>query len=184
MLKINLLPFGLTQKKEKILKQLYVFFFMILLMVILMISYTWFLNNQILLVQGQNEELNRQIKIHKEKTDRIAKIKTDIKVFEDKLSIISALNSRKRDIFMLFNSMSELVVPERMWLESFKSEPDGLIIKGIAFDNPSIAEFMENLEKSTLFTKVDLKSAKIKTFQGDSKLKIFELKCSRNIENN
>ena len=73
--------------------------------------------------------------------------------------------------------MSELIVPERMWLESFHTEENKLTIKGVAFDNPTIAEFMENLEQSMLFTKIDLKSAKMKTFQGDIKLRSFELQC-------
>ena len=63
--------------------------------------------------------------------------------------------------------MTDLVIPERMWLESFKTDATGLTIKGIAFDNPTIAEFMEKLEKSMLFSKVDLKTAKMKTFKDD-----------------
>ena len=177
MIKINLLPFGLTQKKEKIRRQLYAFSLMILLLAGSMFSYTWFLNNQILSIQGQGRQLKQKIKTYKEKANRITKIKTDMKVLDDKLSLISSLQSHRKEIFVLFNSMSELIVPEKMWLESFKSEAGELTIKGIAFDNPTIAEFMENLENSTLFTKIDLKSARIKTFQEDIRLRSFELLC-------
>ena len=182
MIKINLLPFGLTQKKEKIRRQLYAFFLMILLMAGSMFAYTWFLNKQILFIQGKNGQVKQEIKAYKEKADRIAKIKTDMKLFDEKLSFIASLQSHRKEIFVLFNSMSELIVPERMWLESFKSEADGLTIKGIAFDNPTIAEFMKNLEKSMRFTKIDLKSARIKTFQGDIRLKSFELLCRQKKE--
>ena len=73
--------------------------------------------------------------------------------------------------------MPDLVVPERMWLESFKTDSSGLIINGIAFDNPTIAEFMEQLEQSKLFSKVDLKTAKMKIFKDDVMLKSFEIMC-------
>ena len=177
MIKINLLPFELTQKEEKTRRQVFAFFLMILLMSVLMILGTHFLNKRILFVQGQNKKISQQIKTYKEKADRITKIKADIDLLDNKLSLISSLKSHKKDIFILFNSMSELIVPERMWLESFHTEENKLTIKGVAFDNPTIAEFMENLEQSMLFTKIDLKSAKMKTFQGDIKLRSFELQC-------
>jgi len=75
--------------------------------------------------------------------------------------------------------MTDMIVPERMWLESFKTDNSRVTIKGIAFDNPTIADFMEKLEKSPLFDKVDLKTAKMKKFKDGVMLKSFELLCRK-----
>jgi len=142
-----------------------------------MFWYVQLLDKQIMLVKNQTEQVNQQISIYKEKADRVTQIKNNLKVLDEKLEIVFSLKKEKEKHFILFKSMPDLVIPERMWLESFKTDTAGLTIKGIAFDNPTIAEFMEKLEKSMLFSKVDLKTAKMKIFKDDVMLKSFELLC-------
>jgi len=177
MIKINLLPFRTARKKENIRRQISVFSLLILFSLVSMYWYNQVLNKQIMDVREKTEQANQQISKYKEKADRVAQIKNDLKVLGDKLEIVSSLKKQKEKHFILFKSMTDLVIPERMWLESFKTDSTGLTIKGIAFDNPTIAEFMEKLEKSMLFSKVDLKTAKMKIFQDDVMLKSFELLC-------
>ena len=80
---------------------------------------------------------------------------------------------------MLFDDMTDLIIPTRMWLESFKTDKNSVTIKGIAFYNPTIADFMEKLEKSSLFSTVDLKTARMKKFKNNLMLKSFELLCQK-----
>jgi Fimbrial assembly protein (PilN). len=49
-----------------------------------------------------------------------------------------------------------------MWLLSVAADAQTVSLKGIAFDNPTIAAFMRNLESSQLFGTVDLKLYKNK----------------------
>ncbi|OGR15481.1 MAG: pilus assembly protein PilN [Desulfobacterales bacterium RIFOXYA12_FULL_46_15] len=177
MIKINLLPFRIARKKENIRRQISIFFLLILLSLVFMFWYVQLLDKQIMLVKNQTEQVNQQISIYKEKADRVTQIKNNLKVLDEKLEIVFSLKKEKEKHFILFKSMPDLVIPERMWLESFKTDTAGLTIKGIAFDNPTIAEFMEKLEKSMLFSKVDLKTAKMKIFKDDVMLKSFELLC-------
>ncbi len=177
MIKINLLPFRIARKKENIRRQISIFFLLIVFTSVLMFWYVQILDKQILSVKEKTEQVNQQIAKYKEKADRVAQIKKDLKALDEKLEIVSSLKKEKEKHFILFKSMPDLVIPERMWLESFKTDPAGLTIKGIAFDNPTIAEFMEKLEKSMLFAKVDLKAAKMKIFKDDVMLKSFELMC-------
>ncbi len=177
MIKINLLPFRIARKKENIRRQISIFFLLILFTSVLMFWYTQALDKQIRTVKEKTEQVNQQIAKYKEKADRVTQIKNDLKALDEKLKIVSDLKKQKEKHFILFKSMTDLVIPERMWLESFKTDATGLTIKGIAFDNPTIAEFMEKLEKSMLFSKVDLKTAKMKTFKDDVMLKSFELLC-------
>lgn len=177
MIKINLLPFRIARRKENIRRQISIFFLLILLSSVFMFWYVQILDKQIKFVKEQTEQVNQQISIYKEKADRVTQIKNDLKALDEKLGIVFSLKKEKEKHFILFKSMPDLVIPERMWLESFKTDTAGLTIKGIAFDNPTIAEFMEKLEKSMLFSKVDLKTAKMKIFKDDIMLKSFELLC-------
>lgn len=177
MIRINLLPFRIARKKENIRKQISIFFLLILLTAVALFWYTQIVNKQILTIKGKTEQVNHQISKYKEKAQRVAKIKKDLKILEEKLKIVSSLKKQRKKQFILFDGMTGLIIPERMWLESFKTDANSVTIKGVAFDNPTIAEFMKKLEKSPLFSKVNLKTAKMKKFKNDVRLKSFELLC-------
>ena len=177
MIKINLLPFRVARKKENIRKQISMFLLLILLTMVALFWYTQSLNKQILSIKEKTVQINLQIAKYKEKADRVAQIKKDLKILEEKLEIVSTLKKQRNKQLILFDGMTDLIIPTRMWLESFKTNQTTVTIKGIAFDNPTIAEFMEKLEKSSLFSTIDLKTAKMKKFKNDVMLKSFELLC-------
>ncbi|MDM8536566.1 PilN domain-containing protein [Desulfobacterales bacterium HSG17] len=177
MITINLLPFRVARKKENIRKQISMFLLLILLTVVALFWYTQSINKQILSIKEKTTQINHQIAKYKEKADRVAQIKKDLKILEEKLEIVSTLKKQRNKQLTLFDGMTDLIIPTRMWLESFKTNQTSVTIKGIAFDNPTIAEFMEKLEKSSLFSTIDLKTAKMKKFKNDVMLKSFELLC-------
>ena len=179
MIRINLLPFRVARKKENIRRQISVFFLLIVLTIVALFWYTLVMNKQILTITEQTKQVNFQILQYKEKADRVARIKKDLKVLEEKLEIVSSLKKQRKEQLILFDGMTDLIVPDRMWLESFQINENIVTIKGIAFDNPTIADFMEKLENSLFFNKVDLKTAKIKIFRDGVMLKSFELRCSK-----
>jgi len=181
MIKINLLPFRVARKKENIRRQISVFLLLILLTVVALSWYTLAINKHILTVKEKTKQVNLQILKYKEKADRVAKIKKNLKVLKEKLVVVSSLKKQKEKQLILFDVMTDLVVPGRMWLQSFKTNKNTVTIKGIAFDNPTIADFMGRLENSSLFgfSKVDLKTAKMKKFKDGVMLKSFELLCKK-----
>ncbi|MBW2654615.1 MAG: PilN domain-containing protein [Deltaproteobacteria bacterium] len=179
MIRINLLPFRVARKKENIRRQISVFLLLIVLSAVALSWYTQFINKQIFTIKEKTEQVNSQISKYKAKADQVAKIKRSLKILEDKLAIVSSLKKQREKQLVLFDGMTDMIVPERMWLESFKTDNSRVTIKGIAFDNPTIADFMEKLEKSPLFDKVDLKTAKMKKFKDGVMLKSFELLCRK-----
>jgi type IV pilus assembly protein PilN len=181
MIRINLLPFRIARKKENIRRQISIFFLLILLSAVALFWYTQAINKQISGVKEKTVQVNNQIEKYKEKADRVTKIKKDLAILEEKLKTVASLNKQRKEHFDLFDGMTGLIIPERMWLESFSSDDKTVTIKGIAYDNPTIAEFMEKLEKSPLFSAVDLKTAKMKSFKNDVMLKSFELLCLKEI---
>ena len=179
MIKINLLPFRVARKKENIRKQISIFLLVVSFTVVALVWYTQSINKQIISIKEKTKQIDHQIVKYKEKVDRVAQIKRDLKILEEKLEIISSLKKQKKKQLVLFDGMTDLIIPTRMWLESFKTDKNSVTIKGIAFDNPTIADFMEKLEKSSLFSTVDLKTAQMKKFKNDVMLKSFELLCQK-----
>ena len=179
MIRINLLPFRVARKKENVRRQISIFLLLILFTAVMLVWYTGVMNTQIKTVKEKTKQVDSQILKDKEKADRVAKIKKDLKILKEKLEIVSSLQKQRKKQLILFDSMTDLIVPERMWIESFKTDNNTVTIKGIAFDNPTIADFMKNLEKSPLFSKVDLKTAKMKKFKDGLNLKSFELLCRK-----
>ena len=184
MIKINLLPFRVARKKENIRKQISIFLLFLLLTGVALFWYTQSINKQIVSIKEKTKQINSQIVKYKEKADRVTQIKKDLKILEEKLRIVSSLEKQRKKQLILFDNMTDLVIPTRMWLESFKTDKNSVTIKGIAFDNPTIADFMEKLEQSSLFSTVDLKTAKIKKFKNNVMLKSFELLCKKEIPKN
>jgi len=181
MIRINLLPFRIARKKENIRKQISIFLLLILLTAVALTWYTLGMNKQIMTVKENTKQVIKQISKYKEKADRVAKIKKDLKILKDKLEVVSSLKKQKEKQLILFDAMTDLVVPGRMWLQSLETDKNTVTIKGIAFDNPTIADFMGRLEESETFGfgKVDLKTAKMKKFKDGLMLKSFELLCKK-----
>lgn len=181
MIRINLLPFRVARKKENIRRQVSIFFLSIVMVSLLLAWYTMGINKEIVETKAQIVQVKTQIALYKEKADRVTQIKKNLKTLEDKLKIVSSLEEKRMEQLVLLEELSERVVPERMWLESMKADSTHVTLKGVAFDNPTIADFMRNLEISSLFSNIDLKRSKVQKFKEGIMLKSFELFCTKKI---
>lgn len=179
MIRINLLPFRLARKKENIRRQISIFALLILFTVVLLFWYTLKVNKQIIIVEEKTKQVNLQIAKYKEKANRVTKIKKDLKVLKEKLAVVASVKKQRNKQLVLFDSLTQLIIPGKMWLNTLGTKADRVTVKGTAFDNHTIAAFMRKLEASPLFNKVDLKTAKLKKFKGGVMLKSFELQCRK-----
>ncbi|MCP3942162.1 MAG: pilus assembly protein PilN [Desulfobacteraceae bacterium] len=179
MIKINLLPFRIARKKENIRRQVSIFFLSIVTIFLVLTWYTLGIDQKIIETKTQIIQVKAQIALYKERANRVTEIKKKLKVLGDKLKIVSSLEKHRNEQLLLLEDLSDKVVPERMWIESLKADSADVILRGIAFDNPTIADFMKNLETSTLFSSIDLKQAKSQKFKDSIMLKSFELRCAK-----
>jgi len=180
MIRINLLPFRLARKKENIRRQVSVFLLSILLIGAALFGGTQYIDAKILKIKGEIKGVDAEITLYKEKAQRVTQIKKQLKLLNDKLKIVASLKTRKNEQQILLEEVAERIVKTRMWVESLKADANSVTITGVAFDNPTIADFMRNLEKSALFSSVDLKRSRLRTFEGNLHLKEFELQCRKN----
>ncbi len=158
MIRINLLPYRLARKQENIRRQVSIF---CLFFVFVGISCYYFQNN----LNARIEKLNTQIDVTKKEINKYRKITQEIDaiiknlaILKKKIAVINNLEMDRKRPVKLLDTMTQVVVPKRMWFTSLTSGNSTVGINGIALDNKTIADFMTRLEGSKLFSAVNLKS--------------------------
>jgi type IV pilus assembly protein PilN len=184
MIRINLLPFRAARRKENIRQQVSMFFLTLVFFILALIYFTLQMNQRMARVEADIGGVNSQIKMYKEKADRVTQIIKNLAVLEQKFQIVKTLEARRWEPVTLLDAMTTLVVPERMWITSIKTGDTTVTLNGIAFDNKAVADFMTRIEASPLFSGVDLKNIKMKVIDKTIQMKEFELLCNKTVHGN
>jgi type IV pilus assembly protein PilN len=178
MIRINLLPFRAARKKENVRRQISVFLLSLVLMVVALIFIQTILAKKIENLNGQIDYTNKEIEKYAKINEEIQTIKKQIEVLNKKIEVIKTLEANRTEPVKLLDAMTGLVVANRMWFTDFSSKDGTVTIDGIALDNKTVADFMTRLEKSNLFSVVNLKMLKLTTFQ-QINMKTFSINCNK-----
>jgi len=178
MIRINLLPFRTERKKENVRRQLSLFLVSLMVVLIVLVYYNFNLNAKIgrlnKKITTTKAELNRYEEINKE----IARIKKTLENLKKKMAVIDQLESDRHAPVRLMDTMTQVLINNRMWLVSLDDQETAVTISGIALDNKTVADFMVGLQNSGLFNNVNLKTVKHQEVQ-KSKLKGFQIICNK-----
>jgi len=177
MIRINLLPYHETAKKENIKRQVTIiagsFIIFLLSLVYLQIS----LSSSIGTLEEKIKEKDQRLVVLKKKLGDIEGLKRSIKELEQKLSVIKGLESDRLFPVRMLDEVAQLVPQKDIWLEKISENGSDLRIEGIARDNMVVARFMKSLEMSSIVSSVSLVSTKQKEEAG-FKLQQFTLSCA------
>lgn len=179
MIRINLLPFRVARKRENIRQQVSIFLLSLVLVIVGLVWYTLGMDQRIAQKEYEIDRINAEIAVYKAKADQVSQIQKRLKILEDKLKIVESLKLRRDEQLLLLEDLQARIVPEQMWIESLNADETFVTLTGVAFDNPTIADFMKRLEASDLFSEIDLKQTVSKGFDGNVNLKAFELRCRK-----
>ena len=179
MIRINLLPFRAARKKENIRRQVSIFSLMLVLVILSLVYYTTWVDRKIEHLNSGISQLKGQIALYKDKADEVTSIKKKLKILEQKLAIVQSLEAKRKAPVSLIEAFTQLIVPERMWITSLKTDQKSVVLQGLAFDNKTVADFMTRVEQSSLFSGIDLKTLQMKQIKGDARIKSFEVSCWR-----
>jgi len=194
MIRINLLPYRESRKKEGILRQINIFLAVFFIVFVILFYYSIWLGNKI-------DDLNTKIKTTKvmlaqaeTQAKKVDQIKKELDKLGHKTDVIKSIEMNRRAPVILLENMTKMVdektstsTPDtptsndnrpvkRLWFTSFEASGGKVNIKGIAMDNKTIADFMSRLEKSTHYKNVNLKT--IKQQKVDKlNLKHFQIGC-------
>lgn len=188
MIRINLLPFRAARRKENIRKQLTMFFLSLILVTLVCWYYSGKLGTRVEDLNGKLENTRKEFLTYQKKNFEIAKIKRELNVLNNKIGVIETLESNREGPVRLLDAMTEIVIPKRMWftrlqeretVESPEKTTTTINIDGLALDNKTVADFMERLEASNLFSSVNLQTLQQKKSGDDLNLKRFQINCTK-----
>jgi type IV pilus assembly protein PilN len=177
MLKINLLPIRQLKKRAKAKKQL---FGMVILFVMVLASLaaTGVLQAQkIKNLESDIIALNKKKESYTPTLNKIAQLKKDKEELTRKTEIINKLKTNSSLTVRVLDEVATRVDKQRMWLEALQQQESSLSLSGVALDNQTVAQFMDNLKESPFVKDVTLTNSSQKVVSGRN-LKSFELTCT------
>jgi type IV pilus assembly protein PilN len=178
MIRINLLPFRSTRKKENIRRQLSIFLLSLAFAVVAIFGIYFLLSSQV-------DDLNSRIastQVELEKYDKINReieeIKKKLDNLNKKLTVIRELEVSRYEPVRLMDTLAQVIIEKRMWFTALDAKADVVGISGVAMDDKTVADFMVRLEGSGLFSLVSLKTLRQVEIQ-KTNLKSFEISCQK-----
>ena len=175
MIKINLLLAKKEKKKAGIRREIIVLIASVVFLLFVLGLLQWRMNGtkDDLLLDISTKE--KEIAKNKSLTAELNKAKESNKLLDEKLNVINSLRKEKSSPARVLDELS-IDKPEKIQFESLKKEGSKLGIEGIALDDETVANFMENLRKSKIFRNVDLVVSE-QVEQSKIKLKKFSITC-------
>lgn len=194
MIRINLLPYRESRKKESILRQINTFLAVFFIVFVILLYYNIWLGKKI-------DDLNTKIKNTKTmltqaetQSKKVDQIKKELEKLGHKTDVIKSIEKNRRAPVILLENMTKMVAEntsiltpdtladndnkpvKRLWFTSFEASGAKVNIKGIALDNKTVADLMSRLEESKLYNNVNLKTIKQQKID-KLNLKYFEIGC-------
>ena len=182
MIRINLLPFRAARRRENIRQQVSVFVLLIIFLILGLSYYGILLDKKVDRINNEIKKVDNESALYKKKEKRVNEIKKAILIYEKKVATIKSLKTRRREAIILLDSMTKLIVPEKMWLTNLNINKTTIKISGIAFDQKTVADFMTKIGESPLYEKdVKLNNLKMENFAGGTAVQSFVLSCAKTV---
>ncbi len=155
MIKINLLSIRREKKKAQLIKHLELSG-ILFLVVLLAIGYVWYQTNEQLNVLSAEVKEAQMEKVRLEKIiKQVQRLEKKREFVLQRLGIIAQLKREQAGPVRFLDQLS-LNVPGKMWFTSVSEKDFVYSVKGLAFSNQDIADFMKSMEKTGAFDKIDL----------------------------
>ncbi len=176
MIKINLLPYRVSKKKETATQQLMIMgAILVISLVVIGTVYAVTLSK----IRTAKEEITRseeELATLKKKIGEIDNLKKLQAEVQKKLDILNQLRKAKTGPAVRLARLSD-IVSERMWLTKYAESDTSVSISGLAYSEELIADFMTKIQGSPEFTNVELQVSEQQEVSG-VKLKKFDITCA------
>jgi type IV pilus assembly protein PilN len=141
------LPFRAARKKENIRRQVSVFFLCLLLVMIVLVWVHFYLGNKQTRLTTSVSDTKKELALYKKKNDEINTIRKKLKDLEMRQNVIEDLEKQRFEPVHIMEELTDKIVPERMWLTRLNIGGSQMDIDGIALNNKTVADFIDNLEQ-------------------------------------
>ena len=147
MIRINLLPFRAARKKENIRKQVSVFFLCLLLVLIVLGWVHFYLGSKQTRLTTDVADTKKELALYKQKNEEIKEIRQKLQELEMRQKVIQDLENKRFEPVHILDELAGKIVAERMWLTRLTINANQMDVDGIALDNKTVADFIDNLEQ-------------------------------------
>ena len=145
-------------------------------LVILLLG-TGFLSAKVSGLEKSIDDLTARKKEVQKALDLIVDLEKKKKLVETQISIVHELQKKSQLTVHVLDEIARITPHERMWLTNIVQNASSLQLLGMALDNRTIADYLEELKTSDYLTDVTLKSSTLSKYGGRN-LKRFSLSCS------
>lgn len=176
MIRINLLPYRASKKKETATQQIMIMSVVILVALAVVGAVYYVTLNKISTAKQEITKSEEELASLKKKIGEIDKLKKLQAEVQKKLDTLNQLRKGKTGPAIRLARMSD-IVPEKMWLTRYHESGLQVSVSGLAYNEELIAEFMRSIQASQEFGDVELLVSEQQEISG-VKLKKFELTCN------
>jgi len=156
MIRINLLPFRAARKKENIRRQVSIFFLCLLLVVIVLGWVHFYLGSKQKNLTTNVADTKKELALYKKKNAEIKEIRKKLQDLEKRQNVIQDLEKQRFEPVHIMDELTGKIVTERMWLTRLNITAGQMEVDGIALDNKTVADFIDNLEGLAKLNEKDL----------------------------
>jgi type IV pilus assembly protein PilN len=177
MIRINLLPVRQMKQKTRALRQLAVSGAVLIAIFVVLLLGTGFLFSKVSGLEEGIAQLTAEKKELQKTLDLINKLEKDKKLVEQQISIVHELQKKSQLTVHILDEVARITPHERLWLTKLTQDTSKLNLSGVALDNRTIANYLDEMKKSQYLTGVTLGSSQLYKYGGRD-LKKFTLTCS------
>ncbi|MGD8241653.1 MAG: PilN domain-containing protein [Desulfobacterales bacterium] len=91
-------------------------------------------------------EIKKELELYKKKDLEMRELRQKLKTLEQRKDVIDGLEAKRFKPVHVLDNLTQKIVPNRMWLTNLTLRGSRLQLSGIAVDNNTVADFMDNLE--------------------------------------
>jgi type IV pilus assembly protein PilN len=155
MIRINLLPFRAARKKENVRRQVSVFLLSIMLLLIVLGWVHFYLQSKQQKMTTNVADVQDELALYKKKNKEIKALRNKLKTLNQRKSVIEGLEAKRFKPVHVLDNLTQQIVKGRMWLTQLALKGDRVHLAGIAVDNNTVANFMDNIETIPQMTPKD-----------------------------
>lgn len=155
MIRINLLPAKRKKKASEFPIHFIPGIFVSIITLVLLIVYFFYLNNQIASIKADRTAKEQRLAEIKEKIKEVENYEKDNEVFREKNKVIEELKAKQAAPLILLDEVSSML-PKGVWLTSLTDSGGIVTISGVAFTNPDLVNYVQNLKGSKYMSDVQL----------------------------
>lgn len=176
MIYINLLPIEEIKERTRAYHQLLVFAVGFLCLLLILGGVGVFQATTASQLHADLAHLQNEKRQYTKTLNQIKKFEQDKALTEKKIAVIKELKKSSALTVHILDEVARLTPTKRVWLKSLAQTGDKLQLTGMALDNRTIAEYMDDLKTSPYINEVSLENSTLAKYAGRD-LKSFAISC-------